>query len=165
MRETRVRPLGGEDPLEKKIATHSSTLAWKIPWMEEPGRLQSVRSQRVRHDWATSLSHSKELKLPANNKHKIISKATEQSWKHIVQSQTFSWLQLSLIFELQFHERLWTKTTYLSHFQFPDQWEPCEIINVDCYLKLLGFRIICYAALDSYYILGYPEMECYQNKT
>ena len=42
--------------LEKEMATHSSTLAWKIPWMEEPGRLQSMGSQRVRHDWATSLS-------------------------------------------------------------------------------------------------------------
>ena len=42
--------------LEKAMATHSSTLAWKIPWTEEPGRLQSMGSQRVRHDWATSLS-------------------------------------------------------------------------------------------------------------
>ena len=58
MRETRVRSLGQEDPLEKKITTHSSTLAWKIPWTEEPGRLQSMGSQRVRHDWATSLSLS-----------------------------------------------------------------------------------------------------------
>ena len=47
--------LGQEDPLEKEMATHSSTLAWKIPWTEEPGRLQSMGSQRVRHDWATSL--------------------------------------------------------------------------------------------------------------
>ena len=46
----------GEDPLEKEMATHSSTLAWKIPWMEEPGELQSVGSQRVGHDWVTSLS-------------------------------------------------------------------------------------------------------------
>jgi len=43
--------------LEKSMAPHSSTLAWKIPWMEEPGRLQSIGSLRVRHDWATSLSH------------------------------------------------------------------------------------------------------------
>ena len=50
MQETRVRSLGGEDPLKKEMATHSSTLAWKIPWMEEPGRLQSMGSQRVRHD-------------------------------------------------------------------------------------------------------------------
>ena len=56
MRETRVRSLGQEDPLEKKTATHSSTLAWKIPWMEEHGRLQSMDSQRVGHDWVTSLS-------------------------------------------------------------------------------------------------------------
>ena len=59
VRETRVRSLGWEDPLEKEMATHSSTLAWKIPWMEEPGRLQSMGSpgrlqsmgsQRVKHD-------------------------------------------------------------------------------------------------------------------
>ena len=47
---TRVRSLGWEDPLEKKMAIHSSTIAWKIPWTEEPGRLQSKGSQRVGHD-------------------------------------------------------------------------------------------------------------------
>ena len=50
MWETWVRSLGQEDLLEKGMATLSSILAWKIPWMEEPGRLQSVGSQRVRHD-------------------------------------------------------------------------------------------------------------------
>ena len=45
-----VRSLGREDPLEKEMATHSSTLAWRIPWTEEPGRLQSMGSQRVRQD-------------------------------------------------------------------------------------------------------------------
>ena len=50
MLETRVRSLGWEDPLEKEMATHSSTLAWKTPWTEEPGRLQSMGSQRVGHD-------------------------------------------------------------------------------------------------------------------
>ena len=53
MQETRVQSLGQEDPLEKEMATHFSTLAWKIPWTEEPGRLQSIGSQRVGHDWAT----------------------------------------------------------------------------------------------------------------
>ena len=48
MWEAWVRSLGREDPLEKEMATHSSTLAWKIPWREEPGRLQSMGSQRVR---------------------------------------------------------------------------------------------------------------------
>ena len=50
MRETRVRSLGWEDPLEKEMVTHFSTLAWKIPWTEEPSRLQSVGSLRVGHD-------------------------------------------------------------------------------------------------------------------
>ena len=50
MWETRVRSLGRDDPLEKAMAPHSSTLAWKIPWTEEPGRLQSMGSQRVGHD-------------------------------------------------------------------------------------------------------------------
>ena len=50
MRETQVRSLGREVPLDKEMATHSSILAWKIPWTEESGRLQSMRSQRVRHN-------------------------------------------------------------------------------------------------------------------
>ena len=58
MQETWVRSLGGEHSLEKEIATHSSTLAWKIPWTEEPGRLQSMGLQRVGHDWVTSHTQS-----------------------------------------------------------------------------------------------------------
>ena len=50
MQETRVRSLGRKDALEKEMATHYSTLAWKISWNEEPGRLQSVGLQRVGHD-------------------------------------------------------------------------------------------------------------------
>ena len=57
MQETWVRSLGWEDPLEKKMATHSSTLAWRIPRREEPGRLQSMGSQRVGHDWVTLLTY------------------------------------------------------------------------------------------------------------
>ena len=53
--ETRVQSLGLEDLLEKEMATRSSILAWKIPWTEEPGRLQTMESQRVGHNWATSL--------------------------------------------------------------------------------------------------------------
>ena len=51
MWETRVQSLGREDLLEKEVATHSSILAWKIPWIEEPGRLQSMGLQRVGHDF------------------------------------------------------------------------------------------------------------------
>ena len=72
MQETRVRSLGLEDPVEKEMATPSRTLAWKILWTEEPGRLQSMGLQTVRHDWATSLmelrSHVAHGQKP---KHKI----------------------------------------------------------------------------------------------
>ena len=54
MQETRVRSLGCEVPLEKGMTIHSSIAAWRIPWTEKPGRLQSVGSQRVRHDWVTN---------------------------------------------------------------------------------------------------------------
>ena len=53
MRETQVQSPGWEDPLEKEMAIHSSTIAWKIPWTEEPGRLQSTGLQRVGHDLVT----------------------------------------------------------------------------------------------------------------
>ena len=53
IQETQVQNLDGEDPLEKEMATHSSILVWRIPWTEEPGRLQDMGSQRVRHNSAT----------------------------------------------------------------------------------------------------------------
>ena len=67
-RETRVRTLGWEDPLGKEMAIHSRTIAWKIPWTEEPGRLQPMGSQRVGHDWATSL-HSTSLHFAQTHVH------------------------------------------------------------------------------------------------
>ena len=58
MQETKVQSLGWEDPLEKKMATHSSILAWEIPWTEEPGRLYSLWGcKRVGHDLATKQQH------------------------------------------------------------------------------------------------------------
>ena len=59
VQENRVQSVSREDLLEKEMVTHSSILAWKIPWAEEPGRLQSMGLQRVGHDWATSLSLSR----------------------------------------------------------------------------------------------------------
>ena len=58
MQETQIRSLSQEDALEKEMAIHSSTIAWKIPWLEEPGRLQSMGSQKVRHDSATKQQQS-----------------------------------------------------------------------------------------------------------
>ena len=56
MQETKVRSLGGEDPLEKGMAIHSSILAWRIPWTEEPGGPQFLGSQRVGHDLAANIT-------------------------------------------------------------------------------------------------------------
>ena len=58
MQETWVQSLGQEDPLEKEMATNSNILAWKIPWTVKPGRVQSMRTQRIGHNWANSLSLS-----------------------------------------------------------------------------------------------------------
>ena len=60
MQKTRVRSLGQEDSLEKEMATHASILAWKFPWTEEPGGLQSMESQRVRHDLVTKQQQTKD---------------------------------------------------------------------------------------------------------
>ena len=53
-----IQSLDWKDPLEEEMVTYSSILAWKIPWTEEPDRLQSMGSQRVRHDWATDCAHT-----------------------------------------------------------------------------------------------------------
>ena len=67
MQQTWVQSLGWKDPLEKEMETHSSILAWRIPWTEKPGRLQSMGSQRVRHDWVTSLTHSHIKQVTSEN--------------------------------------------------------------------------------------------------
>ena len=54
MQETQVQSLGQEDPLKKEMVTHSSILAWEIPWTEKPHGLESMEAQRVRHDWGTN---------------------------------------------------------------------------------------------------------------
>ena len=76
MQETQemwVQSLGHEDPLEEEMATHSSTLAWKFPWTEEAGGLQSMELQRVRHDRVTSLSCIHSWKISSVNSCKRVS--------------------------------------------------------------------------------------------
>ena len=68
VQETQVRSLGQEDPLEKETATHSSILAWRIPWTEEPGELQFMGSQRVRHNWVTNTTTTKYWRADTGNK-------------------------------------------------------------------------------------------------
>ena len=77
---TQVPSLAQEDPLEREMATHSSTLAWKIPWTEECGKLQSMGSQRVEPDWATLLTHS----LTHSHARKVMLKIPQARLQHYV---------------------------------------------------------------------------------
>ena len=87
MWETRVRSLGWEDPLEKELATHSSTLDWKIPWTEEPGRLQSVGSQsQTRLSDFTSLHFILITSIWMMSKTILDQRANSKLWKHVFRS-------------------------------------------------------------------------------
>ena len=102
MWETRVQCLSREGLLEKKMATHSSILAWKIPWTVEPGRLQSTGSQTVGHDWATSL-------LSLSNSLPIfqICIQTLSSTKYIITL----WLKCILLFVYLYWYKFWRLMT------------------------------------------------------
>ena len=65
MQETQILSLGWEDPLEEGMATHSSILAWRIPWTEESDKLPSIRSQRVRQDWSDLAHTAKQMLIPS----------------------------------------------------------------------------------------------------
>ena len=101
MWETWVQSLGQEDALEKEMATHSSILAWRIPWMEELGGLQSTGSQRVRHDWATSLSLSKPMTVWIINCGKLLERWEYQTslpvfwetWMQVEKQQLEPWME------------------------------------------------------------------------
>ena len=93
VREIWVRCLGWEDPLGEGRATHSSIHAWRIPWTEEPGRLQSMRSQRVRHNWATNTICAAEDKLDPEKFHggewmRLSCQGQHMSWELVVADPT-----------------------------------------------------------------------------
>ena len=92
MQRTWVRSLGQEDPVQKEMATHCSTLAWKILCAEERGRLQSMGSQRVRQNWATSLQWSK-VKMPRQT----LRGKKESRWKSLRGSELFRRMSKRLI--------------------------------------------------------------------
>ena len=105
--ETRVGSLGQEDPLEKEMATHSNTLAWKIPWMEERGRLQSTGSQRIRHDWATSLS-----------KCRLYDSRVSEYFSLIINSITLVHTACSTLHFYQYFRRALASAHNFLHFEF-----------------------------------------------
>ena len=81
MLETLVQSVGQEDPLQKGMATHSSILAWRIPWTEEPGGLQSLRLQRIGHEWVTNLKKRKKQHTACVRIHRDASEAKERKGK------------------------------------------------------------------------------------
>ena len=72
MQETWVLSLGQEDPLEKGMATYSNILAWRIPWTEEPGGLQTMGSERVRHDWAINTANQLQKEIINHSSEKYL---------------------------------------------------------------------------------------------
>ena len=79
MQETQVQSLGQEDPLEKETATHSSVLVWRIPWTEESGGLQSMRSQRVRQDGAAFTFTFFQLQMELSRNHASMSEKKKKN--------------------------------------------------------------------------------------
>ena len=89
MQETQVRSLGREDALGKETATHSSLLAWRIPWTEQPGGLQSRGSQRAGHDWVTN-THISYLAASRNQQSPVLMEQTLDTFKSFPRSSRFS---------------------------------------------------------------------------
>ena len=126
MQEIWVLSLDQDDPLEKGMATHSSILAWRIPWTEEPDRLQSMRSQRVKHDWATNIS------IISNNyaNHSCYKTLCgyRENWPpaDVINSERNLWMETEDTWEL-------VKWKIV-------EWEGFQI-NMVVYTKLMGSRI------------------------
>ena len=96
VQETWVWSLAWKDPLEKEMATHSSILTWRIPWTEEPGGIQSMRSQRVGHDCATSFHFLFSLDIrphPCILPHKMLwpARSSNQNYEHTTQCDKITW--------------------------------------------------------------------------
>ena len=102
-RETWVWSLGQEDPLEKEMATHTSIPAWRIPWIEEPGGLQSTESQRVGHDWVTETCTPNDLGRTVINKeisyrgiYSLKDNRLKKGMDRLLSGQINGWLDLHL---------------------------------------------------------------------
>ena len=140
MGETWIWSLGQEDPLEKKMAIHSRTLAGKIPWTEEPGRLQAMQLRRVRHDWATSLSffHTDLCWQSDGSLFKLLSRfviAFLPRSKHLL----ISWLQSpsAVILEPPKIKPV-TVSTFLQYLPWSDGARRHDLRCFNCEVKLLS---------------------------
>ena len=121
MRETQIQSLGQEDLLEKDMATHSSTLAWKIPWTKQPSRLQSMGSKRVRHNWVSSL-HSL---LKAINTWQLALERVQLSLElaycsnHVSHSN-----KLYSLLRKKKNKTTWLLALWSATFEIVQEWEP-----------------------------------------
>ena len=137
--ETQVQSLGGEDPLEEEMATRSSILAWRIPWTEEPGRLQSMGWHRVRHAWVAA-NMRPEFKFPRLSL-KLSLKKRERVfvWNRIqVRFTHCSWLMLP--------ENRWITTSLLfSACTWLRNWaiHPAWILLIVTAVCFTGFSVSC----------------------
>ena len=123
--ETWVRFLGGEDLLEKEMATHSSALAWKTPWMEKPGGLQSLGPQRVGHDWATSLSRTQMRAQPQlrwGGRKKGLWQKVAVQWSWSIWGTSWLWVHGTASANLTIHPSIQLSRTWLSNSQLKVLW-------------------------------------------
>ena len=134
MRETWVRSLGWEDPLEKEMETHSSTLAWRIPWTEEPGGLQSTGSQRVGLDWGTLLLLFFIINFTLFDSWRILSKLSHSGRLEVI------FLEFS---KLDFFWKLWL--TYVHYILFQSQ--------ADFFYIVMGWMNAVQELLKHFYVI------------
>ena len=166
--------LGQEDLLKKELATHSSILAWNIPWKEEPGSLQSIRSQRVGHGWATSL-----FPFEPGNDWRVESKGTTEDemvrWHHWLDGHEFEYTPpvgditwkgepgglLSMGSQRMEHdwttELNWTELRFQRRLPYKWKWKQYEIAFLDLYLKIFLY----YTNTNSLLLLIYNIMLFY----
>ena len=140
MQETWVRSLGREHLLEEEMATYSSTLAWKIPWTEEPGRLQSMGLQRVGHDWATSLfgggggeqliSSISQFKLRCDHSTDWANATNSMHLFFVFSTRIFYLLRLKLLLDRDSHIRALLPLCFALLCSFPPYKPPWSCLTI-----------------------------------
>ena len=142
MQEMWVQSLGWQDPIEEEMATNSSILAWKIPWTEELGGLQSMGSQRVRHDWATEGVHAylMSLRLPCPEKEASVLMIWEQYYSaSFYTSLIFIFICLFMyLAEPCLSWGLWTLLVEACGIWFPDQGLKPSPLHWECRVLATG---------------------------
>ena len=174
MQETQVQSLGREDPLKKEMATRSGILAWKIPWTEEIGRLQSIGSQRVGHDWATntfSISLSTCFDVKATSQ-----VCSYQTWnnsfqQHLFHTQiimTFKIVMCCHLYDFFMPMSTWEQNSQFYYFILVETWDNLPYENLRsafeqkgemAFTRLVSQKIHLYDWNAQRFLWKYPRME------